>query len=94
MYECITEAYDFVSKDLGIDIIIRSGDIVEKVIEQYGEMFHSDGLHLNDKGRYLAGLGFVHTFNNNQTIKNLYVPEALDKKTCLKYEQLVKKVLD
>ena len=94
MYKCICETYDYVSKDLGIDIIIRSGDIVEKAIEQYGEKFHSDGLHLNDKGRYLAGLGFVHTFNNNQMIKDLYVPEALDKKTCLEFEKLVISVLE
>ena len=94
MYQCIDETYKYVSKDLGINIIIRSGDIIERAIEQYGEMFHSDGLHLNDKGRYLAGLGFVHTFNNNQMIKDLYVPSVLDKKTCLKYEQLVKETLD
>ena len=94
MYQCISETYDYVSKDLGINIIIRSGDIVETAIEQYGEKFHSDGLHLNDKGRYLAGLGFVHTFNNNQMIKDLYVPEALDKKTCLEFEKLVISVLE
>ena len=94
MYKCICDTYDYVSKDLGIDIIIRSGDVIEKAIEKYGEKFHKDGFHLNEVGRYLAGLGFVHTFNNNQIIKDIYVPEGLDKDTCLEFEKLVKKVLE
>ena len=94
MYKCINETYDYVSKDLGIDIIIRSGDVIEKAIEKYGEKFHKDGFHLNEVGRYLAGLGFVHTFNNNQMVKDIYVPEGLDKDTCLEFEKLVKKVLE
>ena len=93
MYKCICETYDYVSKDLGIDIIIRSGDSIEASIEKYGENFHKDGFHLNDVGRYIAALTFVHTFNNNQMIKNLYVPEFLDEKTAKEYEILVQKTL-
>ena len=93
MYKCICETYDYVSKDLGIDIIIRSGDAIEAAIEKYGENFHKDGFHLNDVGRYIAALTFVHTFNNNQKIKNLYVPEFLDEKTAREYEELVRSVL-
>jgi hypothetical protein len=93
MYKCICDTYDYVSKDLGINIIIRSGDAIEAAIEKYGEHFHKDGFHLNDVGRYIAALTFVHTFNNNQMIKNLYVPEFLTKEQCLEYEELVRSVL-
>ena len=93
MYKCMCDTYDYVSKDLGIDIIIRSGDTIEMAIEKYGEHFHKDGFHLNDVGRYIAALTFVHTFNNNQNIKNLYVPEFLDGDTTKEYEELVENVL-
>ena len=93
MYKCICDTYDYVSKDLGINIIIRSGDTIEAAIEKYGEHFHKDGFHLNDVGRYIAALTFVHTFNNNQMIDNLYVPEFLDEKMAKEYEELVLHVL-
>ena len=94
MYKCICDTYDYVSKDLGINIIIRSGDTIEAAIEKYGEHFHKDGFHLNDVGRYIAALTFVHTFNNNQMINNLYVPEFLTKEQCQEYEELVQKTLN
>lgn len=94
MYKCICDTYDYVAKDLGINIIIRSGDAIEAAIEKYGEHFHKDGFHLNDVGRYIAALTFVHAFNNNQMIKNLYVPEFLNKEQCLEYEELVQKTLN
>ena len=93
MYECINKTYEYVSKDLNINIIIRSGDIIESAIEKYGEHFHKDGFHLNDEGRYLVALGFVHTFNNNQLIKELYVPSGYTKKKCQEYERFVVSVL-
>ena len=93
MYTCINNAYEQVSKDLGIKIIIRSGDVIEAAIEKYGEHFHKDGFHLNDEGRYLAALGFVHTFNNNKPIKELYVPEGFDKDKCQEYDNFVAEVL-
>ena len=93
MYKCINEAYASVAKDLNINIIIRSGDVIENAIEKYGEHFHKDGFHLNDEGRYLVALGFVHTFNNNELINDLYIPEGLDKDKCLEYDKFVKQVL-
>ena len=93
MYECINKTYEYVSQDLNINIIIRSGDIIEHAIEKYGEHFHKDGFHLNDEGRYLVALGFVHTFNNNQLIKELYVPNGYDKNKCQEYERFVINVL-
>ena len=93
MYKCIGEIYDYVSKVLGSNIIIRSGDAIEVSIEKYGENFHKDGFHLNDVGRYIAALTFVHTFNNNKPINNLYVPEFLDEKMAKEYEELVQHVL-
>ena len=93
MYECINTTYASVRKDLGIDVVIRSGDIIEAAIEKYGEHFHKDGFHLNDEGRYLAALGFVHIFNGNQVINNLYVPEGFDKNNCIEYDEFVTKVL-
>ena len=93
MYKCINETYDYVAKDLGIDIVIRSGDIVEVAIEKYGEHFHKDGFHLNEIGRYIVGLGFVHTFNNNQMLNQLFLFEGLDKEQAKEYESLVYKTL-
>ena len=92
MYECINKTYDTVAKDLNINLIIRSGDVIEEAIERYGEHFHKDGFHLNEAGRYLAGLCFVHTFINCK-IKDLFVPEFLDLKKCQEYEELVMYIL-
>ena len=93
MYECINKAYASVAKDLDINIIIRSGDVIEAAIEKYGEHFHKDGFHLNDEGRYLAALGFVHTFNNNKSIENPYTPEGFDSEKCSEYDKFVHSVL-
>ena len=89
MYKCINKAYKFISKDLGIDLIIKSGDVIEAAIEKYGEHFHKDGFHLNETGRYIVGLCFVHTFNNTQMINNLYVPKGIKAKKAKEYESLV-----
>lgn len=93
MYECINKAYASVAKDLSINIVIRSGDVVEAAIEKYGEHFHKDGFHLNDDGRYLVALGFVHTFNENKPLKELFVPDGFDKNKCTEYEQFVIEVI-
>ena len=94
MYTCINKAYDYVAKDLGIEIVIRSGDVIESAIEKYGEHFHKDGFHLNDEGRYLAALGFVHTFNGNKIIEELGIPDGFDIKKCQEYDAFVKDVLN
>ena len=93
MYEYINRTYASVAKDLNIDIIIRSGDIIEAAIEKYGEHFHKDGFHLNDEGRYLAALGFVHTFNSNKLIENPYTPEGFGSEKCSEYDKFVHSVL-
>ena len=92
MYKAINETYDFVKRDLGINIVIRSGDIVEAAIEKYGEHFHKDGFHLNDEGRYLVALGFVYTFNH-QPLNELYIPDCFNQNKCAEYEQLVRNIL-
>ena len=94
MYTCINKTYDYVSKDLGINIIIRSGDVIESAIEKYGEHFHKDGFHLNDEGRYLAALGFVHTFNGNKIIAELGIPDGFNIKKCQEYDAFVCDVLN
>ena len=94
MYACINNAYARVQKDLCINIVIRSGDIIEAAIEKYGEHFHKDGFHLNDEGRYLAALGFVHTFNGNKIISELYIPEGFDNEKCHEYDAFVRDVLN
>ena len=94
MYTCINKTYEQIKKDLGIDIVIRSGDIVEAAIEKYGEHFHKDGFHLNDEGRYLAALGFIHTFNGNKIINELYIPEGFDHEKCRMYDAFTRDVLN
>ena len=94
MFECINKTYDYVQKDLYIKIVIRSGDIIESAIEKYGEHFHKDGFHLNEEGRYLVALGFVHTFNNNEPIKELYIPDGFNKDQCEDYERFVIETLN
>ena len=93
MYEGITKAYDFVKQDLNIKIVIRSGDAIYEAIKKYSSKFHKDGFHLNDEGRYIAALTFVHTFNNNQLLNNLYIPDGFDKNLCFEYEKLVSNIL-
>ena len=95
MYNCICKAYEEVAKDEHINITIRSGDVVQKAIEKFGEHFHKDGFHLNNEGRYLAALCFVHTFDNNQKLNYVYVPsdEEFNKPLCEKYEEFVREVL-
>ena len=94
MYACINNAYAQVQKDLHINIVIRSGDIIEAAIEKYGEHFHKDGFHLNDEGRYLAALGFVHTFKGNKIISELYIPEGFNNEKCREYDAFVRDVLN
>lgn len=94
MYTCINKTYDNVAKELGINIVIRSGDVIECAIEKYGEHFHKDGFHLNEEGRYLVALGFVHTFNDNKIINELGVPNGFDIKKCQEYDAFVKDVLN
>ena len=93
MYKAINETYDFVKRDLGINIVIRSGDIVESAIEKYGEHFHKDGFHLNEEGRYLVALGFVYTFNK-QPLNELYVPDYIEQNKCAEYEQFVRNLIN
>lgn len=90
MYTCINKTYDYVAKDLGINIVIRSGDVIEAAIEKYGEHFHKDGFHLNDEGRYLAALCFVRTFNGFKPIKDLFIPDELNKEKCWEYEYFLR----
>ena len=94
MYTCINKTYEQIKKDLGIDIVIRSGDIIEAAIEKYGEHFHKDGFHLNDDGRYLVALGFVHIFNGNKIISELYIPEGFNNEKCCEYDAFVRDVLN
>ena len=94
MYTCINKAYAKVQKDLGIKVVIRSGDVIEAAIEKYGEHFHKDGFHLNEEGRYLVALGFVHTFNGNKKLSELYIPEGFDKDKCFEYEKFVSNSLE
>ena len=93
MYKAINETYDFVKRDLGINIVIRSGDIVESAIEKYGERFHKDGFHLNEEGRYLVALGFVYTFNKQQ-LNELYIPDCIEQNKCAEYEQIVRNLIN
>ena len=95
MYKAICKAYNFVKKDMQINVVIRSGDVIENAIEEFGEHFHKDGFHLNDHGRYLAALTFVHTFNGNKLIKDLYVPEVegFNETLCRDYDCFVYGIL-
>ena len=71
MLEKIHETYRDVARELDINKIIPSGDIIEAAICEYGEIFYRDDFHLNEKGRFLAALGFVYIFNKNK-ISNIY----------------------
>ncbi len=94
MHTCIKKTYAFVKKDLKIDVVIRSGDIINAAITKYGSHFHKDGFHLNEEGRYLVALGFVHTFNENKIINETYIPEGFEKEKCEQYDKLVIEVLN
>ena len=66
MYRCIKNTYEELANELGIDITIRSGDVVEAAINHFSEHFHKDGFHLNNEGRYLAALAlYIRLIRNN-----------------------------
>ena len=94
MYRCIKNAYEDLAKELNVDITIRNGDIIEAAINHFGEHFHKDGFHLNQEGRYLAALGFVHTFNK-KPLNKVYVPgeDIFSDRLCERYEEFVLDVL-
>ena len=94
MYNCIKKTYDDLAKELNIDITIRSGDVVESAINHFGEHFHKDGFHLNNEGRYLSALAFVHTFSK-KPLNKVYVPneDIFSDRLCKEYENFVLEVL-
>lgn len=94
MYRCIKNTYEELASELGIDITIRSGDVVEAAINHFGEHFHKDGFHLNNEGRYLAALAFVHTFDK-EPLKTVFVPneDIFSDRLCSEYEKFVLDVL-
>ena len=94
MYRCIKDTYLDLAKELNIDITIRSGDVIEAAINTFGEHFHKDGFHLNQEGRYLSALTFVHTFSE-KPLNNVYVPDEdiFSDRLCKDYEEFVLKTL-
>ena len=94
MYICIRNTYEELANELGIDITIRSGDVVEAAINHFCEHFHKDGFHLNNEGRYLSALTFVRTFDK-KPLKTVYVPneDIFSDRLCKDYEDFVLEVL-
>lgn len=95
MYKCIKDTYDDLAYELNIDTTIRSGDVIEAAIEYDGEHYHKDGFHLNNEGRYLAALAFVHTFDK-KPLKKVYVPEddIFSDRLCKEYDDFVLEILN
>lgn len=95
MFECLHKTYFEVAKELGINIIIQSGDIVENAILKYGEHFHRDGFHMNNEGRYLIGLGFVKKFSSSFNDKKIFIPndEKLNYDICCEYSEFVSQII-
>lgn len=56
----IDEAYLQVSEKSGIKYIIPSGKAIEIARKKYGDKLDRDGYHLNELGRVLTGLLWVH----------------------------------
>lgn len=89
MFEALKKTYHEVASELGIDIIIPSGEIIEAARDHFGVCLNRDGFHLNEIGRYLASLGFVNTLCGD--ITKLYVPieKGFSKKDCEAYKEFV-----
>lgn len=93
MYKALKDTYHKVAKELGIDIIIPSGEVVEAARDKFGICLNRDGFHLNEVGRYIASLGFVNTLSGE--ISNLYVPteKGLTKEEAEQYKVFVSHIV-
>ena len=90
MHLALKKTYTEIAKELGIKIIIPSGDIIESAREKFNICLNRDGFHLNETGRYLASLGFVYTLCGE--INELYMPleKGLGKEDCIKFKEFVR----
>lgn len=96
MFNALHEVYNDVANELGINLMLQSGDIIEAAFLKYGEHFNCDGFHMNKEGRYLIGLGFVKKFAKQIDETKLFVPqcEELNYEKCLEYNKFVDTVLN
>ncbi len=79
----IDKALSEIMKDYKIDLLINSGDVVFEAMKVFDDVYDFEGFHLNDLGCYLIGLNFIKKLSN-KNIEKVYVPNELDKDTCLK----------
>ena len=82
-----------IKEDYKIDLVVESGTTVIKANDAFDDVYDSEGFHLNDLGCYLIGLNFVKTFLN-KPIKNIYIPNELDKETCQKAVRFTNRYFD
>lgn len=91
MYEKVSNNYSRAAKELNLDIIFNSGDVIHKATAFFNKDFHADGYHLNDEGCYLIGLNLVkQLFNKN--IKKAYVTNDISIETCNKLVDFINKI--
>ena len=79
----IDKALSKIMKDYKIDLLINSGDVVFEAMKVFDDVYDFEGFHLNDLGCYLIGLNFIKKLSN-KNIEKVYVPNELDKDTCIK----------
>ncbi len=93
MHRDIKHAYRHVEKDLGIELVIHSNDVVWAIMGELDDRIHlADGFHMNSLGEYCIALGMVHDLLGLEKIDNLYVPEGMSQQMCEKIEKIIRPI--
>lgn len=73
MFEYIKENYDKAAKDINADFIIKSGELMQKLISANIKKVHRDGFHLSlGTGRYAASLLWYALVSKNNVENNTF----------------------
>lgn len=77
----IDKCYKQICKEFNIDLIIRSGDVVEKACQLNKDPYDEYGFHMNDFGCYLIGCNFVKTLLGKK-LENIFINDKVTPMIC------------
>lgn len=73
MFADVEKAYDSAAKDVGADMIIPSGEALERLLSKGVEKVHRDSYHLSyGLGRYTVGLLWYSILSGNDVMNNTF----------------------
>ena len=77
--ECVAKIND----EFKFDLVVDSGKTVFEDKLELGDVYDSEGFHLNNLGCYLIGLNLIKTLKN-KPVKKLFKTDDLDEEICKK----------